>query len=247
MASDGNGFPFDAGASDANGFLTDATVSSDGGSPSDAAQPDDVQPPTDSGASDAASALLENPSFELRENPAFGQVENQFGADVLVSELGGFVPGAGALFANIDPWFACWLGAQVESDLAGTVGGLTATQGQALITTSYGPFIFLPGLFQFLKQPLEVGRSYSFTVDVLNSGTGRAALRIGATNLACTPPEVYATTPELTNTNHWETHCLTFEATRPFDTFTLVPVELGDAGATGQVSFDNLRVVADCP
>ena len=237
-ARDGNGLPIEISQSDANGFplgAADAYIAPSDGAPPDAGQPD--------------AGLLQNPSFELLENPAFGSLESQFGADVLVNDLGGFVPLAGGLFANIDPWFACWLGAQVESDLAGKAGGLVATEGQALITTDYGPFIFLPGLFQILRQPLQAGRTYSFRVDVLNSGAGRAALQVGATNLACTPPEAYATTPELLNTNRWERHCLTFRPTRALETFTLVPVSVGDAEAEaeGQVSFDNLQEVATCP
>lgn len=249
---------WDAGALPA----LDAEVSDDGGfqvdvprTPIDAAQLTDTsngqttdtsQSARDAGPGDASSGLLQNPSFELRENPEFGVIESQFGADVLVSDLAGYVPRAGEFFANIDPWFACWVGAQVEADLGGPAGGLEATEGDALITTGYGPFIWLPGLFQILEQPLAAGRSYSFTLDVINSGNGRSALWLGATNLPCTMPEVYAATQELTNRNSWESVCLTFRTRRELGTFALMPVDVADGGV-GQISFDNLRQVESCP
>jgi hypothetical protein len=249
---DGGVFPArDAEASDDGEILVDAARA-----PLDAAQPsetntgqtiDTSQGAPDAGPSDVSSGLLQNPSFELQANPEFGVVESQFGSDVLVSDLAGYVPRAGELFANIDPWFACWVGAQVESDLGGLAGGLEATAGDALITTGYGPFVWLPGLFQILEQgPLEAGRSYSFTLDVINSGNGRSALWLGATDVPCTLPEVYAATPELTNHNSWEKHCLTFQPTRELSTFALMPVDVADGGV-GQVSFDNLRQVDSCP
>jgi hypothetical protein len=242
--------PRDAEASYDGGFQVDAARE-----PVDAAQLTDTsngqttdtsQDPLDAGPSDASSGILENPSFELRENPEFGVIESQFGSDVLVSDLAGYVPRAGEFFANVDPWFACWVGTQVESDLGGPAGGLEATEGDALITTGYGPFVWLPGLFQILAQPLEAGRSYSFTLDVLNSGNGRSALWLGATNLPCTLPEVYAATHELTNRNSWESVCLTFRTRRALGTFALMPVDVADGGV-GQISFDNLRQVDSCP
>jgi hypothetical protein len=248
--SDAGLFPAkDAAASDDGGFQVDAEQL-----PVDAAQltdtsngqTTDTPSEPDAGPSDASSGILQNPSFELRDNPEFGVIESQFGSDVLVSDLAGYVPRAGEFFANIDPWFACWVGAQVESDLGGPAGGLQATQGEALITAGYGPFIWLPGLFQILAQPLEAGRSYSFMLDVLNSGNGRSALWLGATNLPCTMPEVYVATPELTNRNSWESHCLTFRTRRALGTFALMPVDVADGGV-GQVSFDNLRQVDSCP
>jgi hypothetical protein len=249
---DGGVFPTkDAEVSDGSEIQIDAgRVPIDAGQltdPSNGQTTDAAQSAADAGPSDASSGLLQNPSFELRENPEFGVIENQFGSDVLVSDLAGYVPRAGEFFANIDPWFACWVGAQVESDLGGPAGGLEATEGGALITTGYGPLIWLPGLFQILEAgPLAAGRSYSFMLDVINSGNGRSALWLGATNLPCTMPEVYAATPELTNHNSWETHCLTFRTKRALSTFALMPVDVADGGV-GQISFDNLRQVESCP
>lgn len=247
---DANGFPAGPRAPDDGGSHLDVAPPSDSGGPSDAGigQTTDAAEPAEAGAPDATSSgLLQNPSFELQANPNFGVIENQFGADVLVSDLAGYVPRAGEFFANIDPWFACWVGAQVHSDLGGPAGGLVATQGEALISTGYGAFVWLPGLFQILEgEPLEAGRSYSFMLDVLNSGTGRSALRLGATNIPCTAPEVYDETPELTNRNAWQSYCLTFRPTRPLGTIALVPFDVADGGV-GEVSFDNLREVDSCP
>jgi hypothetical protein len=238
-----------ADASDPSGFQNDAgappTVDTDGAvAVVDASAP----PDPDGGPSDASTGLLQNPSFELRENPAFGVSQSQFGTDVFVSDLGGFVPVAGQLFANIDPWFACWLGVQVDWDLSGIEGGLRAKDGEALITASYGPYMFLPGLFQVLQQPLQAGGSYSFRVDALNSGRGRAALWLGASNLPCTTPALRDESEEITNTNRWESFCFTLEPTRSVNTIALIPVSLdSDAGAEGQISFDNIQQVESCP
>jgi hypothetical protein len=243
----------DSAPSDAGGFqAVDATqLPSDAGEPvldagggqtTDSAPDEDVAP-SDAGAN---NGVLQNPSFELTANPNFGVIESQFGLDVLVSDLAGYVPRAGEFFANIDPWFACWVGAQVESDLGGRfAGGLEATNGEALISTGYGPFILLPGLFQLLEQPLEAGRSYSFKFDAINSGTGRSALWVGATNIPCTMPTVHAATPEITNRNSWDEYCVTFRAPRALSTFALVPVDVADGGV-GQVSFDNFQQVESC-
>jgi len=247
---DANGFPVNA--SDGGGFQVDTAPTEDA---------DNVEPPVDAGigpttdsapdiadaaARDASTGLLQNPSFELSANPAFGVIESQFGSDVLVSGLAGYVPRADEFFASIDPWFACWIGAQVDSDLGGPAGGLTATQGEALISAGYGPFILLPGLFQILEQPLQTGRTYSFMLDALNSGNGRSALWIGATNIPCTMPVVHAATPELTNRDSWQSYCLSFRAPRPLSTFAVMPVDAADGGV-GTVAFDNLRQVDSCP
>jgi hypothetical protein len=220
--------------------------------PRDATTSRDASVPRDSGPQDAGDAdagLLANPSFELRENPAFGTLQSQFGSDILVSELGGFVPAVGALFADVDPWFACWLGVQVESDLAGRAGGVTATEGQALITAGFGNFVVMPGIFQVLDQPLQVGKSYSFTIDVLNSGSTPATLELGAADLPCAPLAVSTSTPVLTpNATEFVPYCLTIQPTRAFNVFGLTPVGVAQDGGTpaGQVSFDNIVQVASC-
>jgi hypothetical protein len=210
----------------------------------------DAAPPTipDAAATEDASAgLLRNTSFELSADPVFGTIQNQIGSDVLVSRLAGYVPRADEFFASIDPWFACWVGARVESDLGGRVaGGLGATLGEALISTGYDPYNPLPGLFQILETPLKAGQTYSFTLDAINSGPGRSALWIGAVNIPCTIPDVYDATPEITNRTSWKEYCVTFRATRSLNTFAIVPMDVADGGV-GTISFDNIQQVDSCP
>src|SRR5690349_18798380 len=121
-AYDGGFAAFDAAASDDGGIgiVADAAQQQ----PIDATQmpadtgtgqtTDSAQPPLDAEPDDAAesSGLLQNPSFELTANPDFGVIESQFGLDVLVSDLAGYIPRAEEFFASIDPWFACWVGAK---------------------------------------------------------------------------------------------------------------------------------------
>lgn len=229
-----------------------------GAAPDDAASPVSETGPTDAGltSDDAARDAgpetgtgvellrIENGSFELRANGAFATLEAQFEQDVFVGGLGSTVPVAGGIFANLEPWFACFIGTKSVSQLQN--GMYQATDGKGFVSANGGLTGLSPGLYQALATPLQAGRSYSFEIDLLSSSDGAndVALQIGADAQGCGSLKGSSKTPNLHDADGWKTYCLTLTPGESLAVLGLVPLNLG---ASSGLAFDNLRSVASCP
>jgi hypothetical protein len=214
---------------DASESPHDAAVDAD-------AEPDagDTEPPDATAEVDAGPALFppfQNPSFELRDGSAPGNLP------------------ALEMPSPIAPWYACRTGlSALTSVRAGTLT-VEPTDGDTFLGDSF-PIVALNlnGLNQNFDPPLRAGQRYAFMVDLWSESglSGSLALEVASAS-SCIPPVQTLKATELLANGGWQPVCLRFTPPRDVSSLVLMvtaPEEYLNIGA--RLYLDNIRSDPDC-
>jgi hypothetical protein len=227
----------DASGQDAAAAVADAAVSArdagvdalqDGG-PAD----DDAGPPSDDASSDASDAGtlfpgFGNPSFELQNGSAAGDV-------------------AGANPPDLSPWQTCEAPGQVGL-MSAEQDAVTPSDGDTYVAFTFLYVVSYPApIYQELPEPLRKGQRYAFMVDLYAQGLDNQLGLIvrGGTSGCSALNDTLAMTPFLKQ-GVWTPTCVTFTPASDMPQIALLPRAIAGFGAPSTLFVDNIRSDPSC-
>lgn len=176
------------------------------------------------------------------------------------SAMGGELGVDGEGDVAVAPWVACRDSASVVTEADGRSFATGLPMGSDLVMANDGANFIqttYPSLFgtvlgtelsQVLPEPLEVGRTYAFTIDLAAASVNTNILFLqvyGGTD-TCDTQRLVGSSDIVPDRQGWRRACFEFTADEAYTTLTLAPRSILLVGPGTRMFLDNMRPVAGC-